>query len=244
MGSSESTLRKKKYLSKEEIEVDVSRNIFLLPIFKKIKNSDGLLTTNELNAITYGLINPKIRKKIIQICGSKTDKLNLEDLCYFYSLLNTTSYEAKLNFLLDFIFIKKDKLPKEKYIHKVQKYFIGSSLLQSILLDPKLLEKSKQDRDTVYKFIVSNKLEEIKKYPLYINENMGPSQDNEDDINSRDVLLLNSNTKANNSREINPNMLDYFSGKKRQGINISNSLNLRPIKLTMVFLLYHYLKKC
>ena len=140
MGSSESNLRKKKYLTKEEIEVDVSRNIYLLPIFKKIKNSDGLLTTNELNTITYGLINPKIRKKIIQICGSKIDKLNLEDLCYFYSIINTTSYEAKLNFLLDFIFIKKDKLPKEKYIHKVQKYFVGSSLLQSILLDPKLLE--------------------------------------------------------------------------------------------------------
>ena len=47
MGSSESTLRKKKYLTKEEIEVDVSKNIYLLPIFKKIKNSDGLLTTNE-----------------------------------------------------------------------------------------------------------------------------------------------------------------------------------------------------
>ena len=238
MGSSESNLRKKKYLTKEEIEVDVSRNIYLLPIFKKIKNSDGLLTTNELNTITYGLINPKIRKKIIQICGSKTDKLNLEDLCYFYSLLNTTSFEAKLNFLLDFIFIKKDKLPKEKYIHKVQKYFVGSSLLQSILLDPKLLEKSKQDRDTVYKFIVANKMEEIKKYPLYINENMGPSQDNEDDINSKDVLLLNSRTKTNYSREINPNMLDYFSGKKKQGINISNSLNIRPIKCNK----YDYLK--
>jgi len=238
MGSSESTLRKKKYLTKEEIEVDISKNIYLLPIFKKIKNSDGLLTTNELNAITYGLINPKIRKKIIQICGSKTDKLNLEDLCYFYSLLNTTSYEAKLNFLLDFIFIKKDKLPKEKYMHKVQKYFVGSSLLQSILLDPKLLEKTKQDRSTVYKFIVANKLEEIKKYPLYINENMGPSQDNEDDINSKDVLLLNSNTKTYNSRDINPNMLDYFSGKKRQGVNISNSLNIRPIKCNK----YDYLK--
>ena len=238
MGSSESTLRKKKYLTKEEIEVDVSRNIYLLPIFKKIKNSDGLLTTNELNSITYGLINPKIRKKIIQICGSKADKLNLEDLCYFYSLLNTSSYEAKLNFLLDFIFIKKDKLPKEKYIHKVKKYFVGSSFLQLILLDPKLLEKTKQDRNTVYKFIVANKLEDIKNYPLYINENMGPFQDNEDDINSKDVLLLNSNTKTNNSREINPNLLEYYSGKKRQGVNISNSLNIRPIKCNK----YDYLK--
>ena len=97
-----------------------------------MKNSDGLYTTNELNLITYGLINSKTRKKIIQICGSKKDKLNLEDLCYFYSLLNTASYEAKLNFLLDFIFIKKEKLPKEKYIHKFQKYFNGSPTLKSM----------------------------------------------------------------------------------------------------------------
>ena len=116
MGSSETTLRKKKYLTKEEIEVDVSRNIYLLPIFKKIKNSDGQLTTNELNTITYGLINPKIRKKIIQICGSKIDKLNLEDLCYFYSLLNTTLYDAKLNFLYkEYPRNNSNKFSNEKY---------------------------------------------------------------------------------------------------------------------------------
>ena len=86
MGSSES-LRKKKYLTKEEIDNIISKNVNLLQIFKKMKNSDGLLTTNELNIITYGLINQKIRKRIIQICGSKADRLNLEDLCYFYSFL-------------------------------------------------------------------------------------------------------------------------------------------------------------
>ena len=63
MGSGESSLRKKKYLSKEEIENIISKNVNLLQIFKKMKNSDGLLTTNELNTITYGLINQKIRKK-------------------------------------------------------------------------------------------------------------------------------------------------------------------------------------
>ena len=134
MGGSES-LRKKKYLSKEKIDNIISKNVNLLQIFKKMKNSDGLLTINELNIITYGLINQKIRKKIIQICGSITDKLNLDDLCYFYSLLITTSFEAKLNFLLDFIFIKKDKLPKDKYVKKVIKYFGKSPQLLKIFLE-------------------------------------------------------------------------------------------------------------
>ena len=47
----------------------------IIQVYKKLKNADGLLTTNELNIITYGLISQKIRKKIIQICGSVKDKL-------------------------------------------------------------------------------------------------------------------------------------------------------------------------
>ena len=127
MGSNPSTLKKSQYLSKGEIDKIVSKNsINIVQSYKKLKNSDGLLTTNELNIITYGLINEKTRKKIIQVCGSKSDKLNFEDLCYLYALLNTTSLEAKLKFLLDFIFIKKNKLTNGKYIHKVKKYFKGS----------------------------------------------------------------------------------------------------------------------
>ena len=234
MGSSES-LRKKKYLTKEEIDNIISKNVNLIQIFKKMKNSDGLLTINELNIITYGLINQKIRKKIIQICGSKMDKLNLEDLCYFYSLINTTSTEAKLNFLLDFIFIKKDKLPKEKYINKVLKYFDKSPNLQSIFLDKRILERDKQERSTVYKFIYGSKLEEIKNYPLYINENTNLYIENDDnDNNSKNILLLRQKTsiaKYNNSFPV--------ENKKKQGLNPSNTINLMPIKYGK----YDYLKK-
>jgi len=237
MGSNESSLRKKKYLTQEEIDSIISKNVNLLPIFKKMKNSDGLLTTNELNIITYGLINPKIRKKIIQICGSKADKLNLEDLCYFYSLINTNSVEAKLNFLLDFIFIKKDKLSKEKYVHKVIKYFVKSQPLQSMFLDPKLLEKEKQEKNIVYKFIISNKLNEIKKYPLYKSEN-NPIQENDinDDNNSKNILLLRS--KTNSTKYNNSYPVEYhLEGKKRQILNPSHTINLMPIKCK-----YDYLK--
>ena len=86
MGSGESSLRKKKYLSEEEIGVLVAGNINILTMYKKFKNSDGLLTTNELNIITYGLINPKTRKKIIQICGSKSDTLDFKDLKWVVSV--------------------------------------------------------------------------------------------------------------------------------------------------------------
>ena len=130
MGSNTSTLRKNIYLSKEEIDKLVSKNsINIIQAYKKYKNPEGYLTTNELNIITYGLIELKIRKKIIQICGSKSDKLNLEDLCYLYSLIHTPLLEVKIKFLLDFIFLKNNKLPKEKYTHKVQKYFKGSEFL-------------------------------------------------------------------------------------------------------------------
>ena len=238
MGSSES-LRKKKYLTKEEIDDIISKNVNLLQIFKKMKNSDGLLTTNELNIITYGLINPKIRKKIIQICGSITDKLNLEDLCYFYSLLNTNSFEAKLNFLLDFIFIKKDKIPKDKYIHKVFKYLGKSPELLKIFLDSTLLAKEKQDRSTVYKFISSSKNEDIKNYPLYINENMNIEIEKDDnDNNSKSILLLRS--KTNSTKYNNSYPADYqFEGKKKQGLNPASTLVLLPLKSGK----YDYLKK-
>ena len=168
MGSNPSTLRKTIYLSKNEIDSLTSKNsINILQAYKKIKNSDGLLSTNELNIITHGLIDPKIRKKIIQICGSTIDKLNFEDLNYLYSLLNTTSFEVKLKFLLDFIFIKKNKLPKEKYIHKVQKYFKGSNFLQNIFLSQNIISKEKQDLDTVYNYIKNNFTENLKNYYLY-----------------------------------------------------------------------------
>ena len=121
MGSS-AVLRNASHLEKSEIEQLSSKNKYINAVFSKEKNVDGYLTMKELNNITNGLLNDKILKKIIQICGSKKDKLTYDDFCYFFALLITTRVEAKLNFLLDFLFIKKDNLPKEKYINKINKY--------------------------------------------------------------------------------------------------------------------------
>ena len=137
MGSS-AVLRSSTHLSKPEINEIAIKNDYIISLKNTKKDEDKLIEIRELNSITNGIIKEKILKKIIQICGSVKEKLTQDDLIYFYSLLVTTSFEAKLNFLLDFIFIKKNKLPKEKYIHKVEVYFENSKLLTDILKTPKL----------------------------------------------------------------------------------------------------------
>ena len=232
MGSTPTTLRKSIYLSKNEIDkLSAKNSINIIQSYKKLKNSDGLLTTNELNIITYGLINAKIRKKIIQIIGSKIDKFNFDDLCYFYSLLCTSSLEAKLKFLLDFIFLKKNKLPRDKYIHKVQKYFKGSDLLLNIFLSQAIISKDKVDLDSVYNHLKNNSLEDLKNYPLYKPpyDNMSSIELDEEDSNSKNILLLKSKTNISKSGENNQNE------KKKRGllnsVNISNINNLQASKL-------------
>ena len=228
MGSNPTTLRKYLYLSKEEIEKLTSKNsINIIQSFKKQKNSDGLLTTNELNIITYGLINQKIRKKIIQICGRKLDKLNFDDLCYLYSLLNTNSLEARLKFLLDFIFIKKNKLPNDKYIHKVKKYFKGSDFLQNIFLDQNILSKGKQEMGNVYNYIKNNFSEDLKKYYLYKPpfEILSSIELDEEDSNSKNILLLKSKTNILKQGDNSAN-----EKKKKSLLNSTNNSNINIIQ--------------
>ena len=113
MGSS-AVLRSSTHLSKPEINEITIKNEYISSLKDNTKEEDKFITMKELNTITNGIIKEKILKKIIQICGSVKDKLTQDDFAYFYSLLVTHSFEAKLNFLLDFIFIKKNKLSKEK----------------------------------------------------------------------------------------------------------------------------------
>ena len=114
MGSNPSTLRKNLYLTKGEIDNLISKNsINIIQSYKKLKNSDGLLTTNELSIMTYGLINAKTRKKIIQVCGSKSDKLNLNETIYnfsFISLDNNKHFEILLKNFSDNDLLLRDVL--------------------------------------------------------------------------------------------------------------------------------------
>ena len=210
MGSS-AVLRSTTYLEKSEIEKISSKNKYINAVFSREKNVDGFLTIKELNNITNGLLNSKILKKIIQICGSKKDKLTYDDFCYFYALLITSSLEAKLNFLLDFIFIKKDKLSKEKYINKIKKYFNGSDLLNEIFLEDKLIKNTSNfTREEIYSYIEKNHKKELENYSLYLNKkninlyNINNSYENYnlntgDNINNENTLILLNNTSKENS---------------------------------------------
>ena len=138
--------RKKKYLTKREIELVLNQKQSLSGLFEKFKNADGLITILELRQLTNGLIEEFILKKIIQICGSKDRRLTYWDFLYFYALLNTSSSAAKLNFILDFIFLKNDNIIKDKYIHKVKKYFENGGLLIEMLLSDDIINKNDSSR--------------------------------------------------------------------------------------------------
>ena len=99
MGSS-AVLRTKTHLEKLEINEITLNNQYIQSVMST-SNQDKLINLSELNSMTKGIIKEKILKKIIQICGSKKNSLTNEDFGYFYSLLITNSFDAKLNFLLD-----------------------------------------------------------------------------------------------------------------------------------------------
>ena len=201
MGSS-AVLRTKTHLEKLEINEITLNNQYIQSVMST-SNQDKLINLSELNSMTKGIIKEKILKKIIQICGSKKNSLTNEDFGYFYSLLITNSFDAKLNFLLDFIFIKKNKIFKEKYIHKVNVYFENSKLLLDIFLDKKLIDDSMNfSRDNVLSFIVKNHSEELKDYNLLksVQNNLTASpkskknkKDN-NDKNEKEDLKNNNNT--------------------------------------------------
>ena len=207
MGSS-SVLRKKTHLEKLEIEKLCSINQLINQVFINAKNEDGFLTIKELKMITNGLLNEKILKKIIQICGSKKKRLTYDDFCYFYALLNTSSFSAKINFLLDFIFIKKDKLSKEKYINKIYKYFNGSKLLTRVFLDEQLMQNSSNfKRENIYSFIEKNYKKDLQDYALYINKKSLSFPENKNNLNNdnNDNINVEENDNNENTAIMNQN---------------------------------------
>ena len=112
-----------RYLTNEEINTVLNQQKSLKNIFDQLKNADGVFSLEELRAITLGLIDEYILKRIINICGTREIGMSCPDFLYFYALLKTKSYEAKINFLLYFIFEKNTILKKETYIFLVKKYY-------------------------------------------------------------------------------------------------------------------------
>ena len=201
-----SSYRKKKYLTKTEIDHVLNKKESLKTLFDKIKNVDGFFTINELRQLTNGLIEEYILKKIIQICGMKEHRLSYWDYLYFYALLNTTSSNIKLNFILDFIFFKKDSIVKDKYIRKAKKYFYNSGILLKLLLSDDIINNvdsnnNKIKRDVVFDHIIQNHLETLNNYDLF--KDTSNNQENTVLTNSNNNLIYSSSN--NNDPYIIPN---------------------------------------
>ena len=203
MGTNSS--RKKKYLTKQEIEHVLNKKESLKVLFDKMKNADGFFTIFELRQLTNGLIEEFILKKIIQICGSKEHRLTYWDFLYFYALLNISSSNIKLNFILDFIYMRKESITKEKYINKVKKYFYNGGILIKMLLNDDIINSeegnnNKIKRDFVFENIIENFSEEIKNYDLF--------RDTSDNMDNT-LLITNTNNNIISSSSNNNNNNNY-----------------------------------
>ena len=172
MGNDSGNETKRKYLTKEEIlSTKGIENASLL--FNSYKNSKGIITISEFKNLTRGLLNDSIIKKIIRICGSGENQMSNYDLMYFFAILNTNSFDAKLNFILDFIFNKKDVLDIKKYKKKVNKYYKKSPLLLNILLSKDLLNLKEQiQKSEVFNYIQINFNKEINEFKFYTNNDI------------------------------------------------------------------------
>ena len=176
-----------RYLTKEEINMVLSEKHALTKLFDHLKNSDGVLSYDELRTLTFGLIEEYILKRIIGICGTRDFGMTCSDFLYFYALLNTPSAQAKLEFTLDFVFFDKKKLDKEEYIYNVKKYFYNSGILLEILLNEEILKgdidknnnsTDKIKREDVQKFIMNKFSEEIINFKFFKSkENINTQND-------------------------------------------------------------------
>ena len=169
MGNDSDHETKRKYLSKDEI-LSIKGIDNVNQIFNSNKNAKGIITLIELKNLTRGLLNDSVCKKIIKICGSGENKMTNYDLLYFFALLKTDSIDAKINFILDFIFTKKSILDISKYKKKVNKYYNKSSVLIKILLDSDLINlKEHIEKKEAFNYIKTKFEKEINDFKFYNN---------------------------------------------------------------------------
>ena len=195
-----------RHLSQEEINIVLNENIQFKNLFDQIKNADGIFSLEELKAITIGLLDEYILKKIISICGTRELGMTCQDFLYFYAILNTSSAQAKLDFILDFIFSEKKKVEKDEYILNIKKYLYNSDILLKIFLDEKILKKKIENggggaerikREDVYNFVMKNYSEEIINYKLFKKREIN-YQENDAVTVSDNQNLLSSDTQQQN----------------------------------------------
>ena len=204
MGS-ENSQENQRYLTKDEIKKETDN--FMLEIFQKNKNIEGNLSKIDFNRITNGLIDNSIINIIFQICSSKNDRLSKNDFKYFYALLKTKNFDAKINFLLYFIFEKNVVIGVQNYLYLVKKYYEKSPALYGIFLNSNIINNEIIEKKNVFEFIKINFKPQIenfifnKELSIYSNIDI----DEENIINNNlQILSLSKNfcnclSKKNNS---------------------------------------------
>ena len=234
MGS-DNTVEKQRFLSKEEIKKET--NNFIIDLFQKYKNFEGVLSKNEFIRITNGLLDINTINIIFKICSSKDDKLSKNDFIYFYSLLRTKSFEAKINFLLYFLFEENSSLKRETYISLVKQYYKRAFSLYKIFLNKNIINNEMIEKEQVFGFIKTNYKSFIENYKLndeifgfgYLQEdtigkdnNTSVYSNTTSEISEKDFLLKNNENNSNkNPILLFPKKNCLCLGKKNNSIYAS-----------------------
>ena len=164
MGYDIDVIEKEKYLS--DTEINKENNLFLRELFMKYKNYNGAITPFALSRMLNNLIDDSILNKIFEFCSSKDNTLIYNDFLYFYTLLKTKSFNAKMNFILYFIFSNELSITKDVYIYNVKKYYHNSYLLYKTLLNENIINDNKIEKEKVFNYIKNNYRIDIENYQL------------------------------------------------------------------------------
>ena len=149
-----------------QTEINRENSYFLRDLYLKYKNSDGYIDLMGLSRMTNNLIDKSTLCIILKICSSKENKLKYNDFVYFYALLKTKRFSAKMNFILYFIFPSNPSKTKNNYISQVNYYYKHSYTLSKILLDENIINKDIITKENVFNYIKENFKQEIEDYQL------------------------------------------------------------------------------
>ena len=180
-----------RFLSKDEIKKEIDN--FTIELFQKNKNIEGCLSKIDFHRIVNGLIDNSMINIIFDICSSKNDKLTKDDFLYFYALLKTKSYEAKINFLLYFIFEKNTILKKETYIFLVKKYYKNSLFLSRLFLDIGIINNDAIEKEKILEYIKNNYRQDLENYILNTEISGIYEEDNANIYQKNDYFIIDNN---------------------------------------------------
>ena len=223
----------RRYLSNEEINSVLNEKNILKFLFGQLKNADGVFSVEELRTLTFGLVEEYILKRIINICGTREIGLTCNDFLYFFAVLNTPSAQAKLEFILDFIFYDKKMLEKNQYVYNIKKYLFNAGILLKILLSEEITINGTVNniikREDVFNYIMKNHAEEFINYKLFKNK--------DDNITENDNLtitdnqnIISSETQQHNGQNKSSKLIDESDADSENQIIENDEMDINNNK--------------